>query len=349
MKNRKVLPKDKKKAATTLFVPVRNVKNAERKHAIVSYGQITPNREIIIAFEVQGKLEKGKETLKPGTSFHFGQILYKINPDESLYTLKARKASYANLIVTSLPDIEMDYPSERNKWVAFLNGVNDSGLLPDFPYLSSAKEKMFITSRNIITEYYNIKSLEERLAKYIYTAPFNGTVTEIFAEPGSIINPGVQVAKIAETGEYEIKVPIALTDLELFKEKSSAEFTDAHGNKIGTGKIIRISDVINRQTQSADVYYSIKPEKGVKIYNGLYVNVSINREVTRKSFTLPRAAVKTNKVQILDGEKIISQQIYIVGNKPDSVFVTGLNDGDKVILERVEDIEQKVKYKGIQR
>ena len=106
------------------------------------------------------------------------------------------------------------------------------------------------------------KRLEERLRKYTYTAPFDGTVVEIYAEPGSIVNPGGRIAKIAKTGDFEVKVPINTNLLERYRKEGTATFTNAKGTIVGTGKIIRVSDVINQRTQSADVYYSIQPAKG---------------------------------------------------------------------------------------
>jgi hypothetical protein len=345
--NKKEFSKTIKTEKTTEFVPVRKVKNKMRRITLVSYGQITPNAEIMISFEVQGKLEKGDITMKPGINFRKGQILFKLNNAEAFYTLSSRKSSLSNLILNALPDIELDFPSERNKWVNFLNNLKPANILPALPEVSSGKERMFLTSRNIISEYYNLKSLEARMEKYFYSAPFSGTVITLYAEPGSIANPGAQIAKIAKAGDYEVKVPISMTDLSLYKEKSTAEFTNSSYENIATGKIIRISNVINQQTQSADVYYSIKPLSGKKLYNGMFVNVAINREAPKETMTLPRVAVKNGKVNILDNTKVTSRHVTIVSSKPDSVFVTGLKDGHIVVLEQMMKIDKSVNYEGI--
>ena len=248
-----------------------------------------------------------------------------------------------------MPDIEMDFPSEKNKWLNFMNDLDPNKMLPDLPQFSSQKERMFMTSRNVISEYYNLKSSEARMMKYVYVAPFNGTVISVMAEPGSIVNPGSQIAKIAKTGDFEVKVPISIADLDLYSKKSSAEFTDASGKSIAKGKIIRISDVINQQTQSADVYYSISPVAQEKIYNGMFVNVAINMEAPRETMTLPRVAVKDGKVNILETPNIKSYGVTIVSSKPDSVYVTGLTNGQMVLMEQMGEIEKNTNYKGVVR
>ena len=345
--NKKDFTKNIKTEKTTEFVPVREVKNTMRRLTLVSYGQITPNSEIMISFEVQGKLEKGDITMKPGTNFRKGQTLFKLNNAEAFYTLSSRKSSLSNLILNALPDIELDFPSERNKWVTFLNSLKPSNILPVLPEISSGKERMFLTSRNIISEYYNLKSLEARMEKYFYAAPFSGTVIDLYAEPGSIANPGAQIAKIAKTGDYEVKVPISIADINVYKEKSTAEFTNSKDEHIATGKIIRISNVINQQTQSADVYYSIKPLRAKSLYNGMFVNVAINKEAPKETMTLPRVAVKNGKVNILENAKVTSNPVTIVSSKPDSVFVTGLKNGQIVVLEQMIKIDKSVNYEGI--
>lgn len=347
--NKKEYSKTIKEEQSVIYVPVREVKNQLKKMTLVSYGQITPNSEIIVSFEVQGKLEKGFATMKPGTNFRKGQMLYKVNNEEAFYSLSARKSSLSNLVLNTLADIELDYPSEKSKWIQFMDDLRPNKMMPELPTFKNNKERMFMTSRNIITEYYNLMSQESRMEKYIYIAPFSGTIIATYAEPGAIANPGGQIAKIAKTGEFEVKVPISMGDLDLYQDKSTAEFQDASGKTIADGKIIRVSNVINQQTQSADVYYSIKPRADEKVYNGMFVNVSINKEATKETMTLPRASVKNNKVRILEKNQLKYIEVLINGTKPDSVFVTGLTDGQFILLEQIEEADKDVKYEGITR
>lgn len=349
-KNKKDIVKEMKPEDKTVYVPIREVLNSERTVPLESYGQVNPNSEINISFEVQGKLLKGDVLMKPGMKFRKGQLLYHLNKSDSEYTLKARKSALSTLIVSILPDIELDFPKERNKWVKFLNGLDPSAKsLPDFPETNSEKESLFIVGRNILTEYYSLKSLEEQLKKFAYYAPFNGTVISVNAEPGAIASPGMMIARIAKTGEYEVKIPISMDDLEDFKSHQQATFKNSSGEIIGKGKIIRISDVVNQQTQSADVYYSIQPESGSQIYNGMFLTVSIPKETTKSTMTIPRAAMRRGKVTILENAKLVERSVIQVGAIPDSVFITGLNDGEFVVLEELEKADPTKKYIGIKR
>lgn len=347
-KNQKPYTKELKESSSLVYLPVQKVKNVSRPIIVTSYGQITPNSELIVSFEVQGKLLEGAKRLKPGTKFSAGQILYKVDNEEAYYSMNARKSALATMVLNALPDVELEFPSERQKWTRFMNDLSPAKMLPELPSMSE-KERMFITGRNILMEYYNLKSTEARLAKYIYVAPFFGTVISVSAEPGSIVGPGVQVARIAKTGDFEVKVPIDVADLELFKAQPDAKFYTTENELIGSGKIIRVSDLINQSTQSIDVYFSISPAKDRTLYNGTYVNVSVNEKIEKETMIVPRIAVRDNKVAVLDGNKLIERDVLIVGQKPDSLYITGLRNGQLIVMEKPESINQKATYKGIQR
>jgi membrane fusion protein, multidrug efflux system len=336
-----------KEAQTIVYVPIRKAHNQEKELQIISYGQIDANAEIDVAVEVQGKLEQGQVYLRPGVKFSKGQVLFRVNNEEAFYSLSARKTQLANLVVGAMPDVELDFTSEKSKWSLFLDGIQASKRLPNLPEMNSSKERMFMTSRGIIAEYYNIKSIEARMEKYMYIAPFSGTVIETYAEPGAIANPGTRLAKIAKTDEFEIKVPISIEHLGSYQKQGKVTFTNSDGLMVGTGSIKRISDVINQQTQSVDVYYSINPVSNHKIYSGLFLNVAINQKAISKSITVPRMAITEGNVNVLKGNKIERRAIQIVGTKPDSLYIAGLNDGEQVILEKVElDTKGKI-FKGI--
>ena len=347
--NAKEYEKQTKKENKTVNVPTAIVINELHKIPMSSYGQVAPNTELLVSFEVQGKLQQGDQRLKPGVSFRSGSILYRIDGQAAAYSLFARHMSLASIITQALPDLALDMPEEKDKWDQFLVGLTSlRSDIPAFPKLNTRKEKQFWTVRNVLTEYFNIIAQDNRLKKYEYIAPFSGTVTEVYSEPGSIVNPGVQIAKIARTGEFELKVPVSLEDLKMYKEQKTARFKDPNGKLIATGSIIRVSDVINQRTQSADVYYSVKPEEGERVYNGLYLNVEIDFISNEKTVALPRRAVKDRKVLVLKGDKLTYVDVKQVSRKPDTVYVTGIQDGQRVVTEQVGAPNKDMIYKPVE-
>ena len=347
LSNKKEEIKEKKGVETSKYISVAPVKNEKRALTISSYGQITAFTEIDVAFEIQGRLQQGETVLKPGSRFKRNQLLYKVGSEEMFYSLNARKAQLSNLVISILPDISIDYADTYQKWNEFLNAIKPSSFLPNLPSFDTEKEKMFITSKGIYGEYWNIKSLEEKISKYIYLAPFDGSVTAVYTEPGSIVNPGGRISRISNIENMEVKLPIPIDALDKFKAKGAVTFFNAKGNKIGDGKLLRLASELNMNTQSIDAYYSIKPISKETLLAGQYVTASINNLISESVAVIPSSAVKQNKVYVIENFQLIPKDIRILSQKQDSLFVEGLSNQDTLIVQYRLPSKDIKKYIGI--
>ena len=81
----------------------------------------------------------------------------------------------------------------------------------------------------------------------------------------------------------------------------------------------------------------------------MFLNASIKQRANLASMAIPTVALKDGKVLILKDEKLIERSVENVSSKPDTVFVTGLKDGEILVLEPVQKDSQVKKYKGIKR
>ncbi len=72
--------------------------------------------------------------------------------------------------------------------------------------------KIFLASRNVISEYYNIQRDELQLQRRTVRAPFNGTYKEVYMETGAYTNTGGRVARAIRTDELELEVPLKRVD-----------------------------------------------------------------------------------------------------------------------------------------
>lgn len=329
------------------FVGVQTVTNKIHKSKITSYGQVLPNSQMDVTMKVQGFIERDMKSWKPGMSFRKNEMLFKVERVDALYGIIARRSAFLNLITNILPDIKLDYATEFEKWEQFLFSVDPLKELPPLPKLASNKEKLFIASRNVPTEYYNIKASENQLDNYFYLAPFDGTIVNCFVEPGSMVTPGMRLATIAKTTDFEVKAPISVEQMELFQNANSIQFTDPKGENIGSGKLIRTSEVINQQTQSIDAYFSLRPEKSSAIFQGMFLNLVLDTEIMENSTILPENAVINAQAQVLKDSLIHTRAVAILSRKVDSVYVSGLSDGDIILLEPLTNIRDSIKYVGI--
>lgn len=331
------------------YIPITTAINKSQDLTVESYGQVMPNNQIDITMEVQGVIETGGFDLKVGRSFKKHDILIKIERVEALYNLLARRSAFINLISSIIPDISLDFPEEKEKWENYLDQLEPSKQLPNLPNIESKKEKLLINAKNIPSEYYSIKGLETQMEKYYYLAPFNGTVISSNIEPGSLISPGLTIATIAKTNDHEVKAPVNITDLDFFKNAKEVVFTSPQGVKIGKGKLKRTAKSINQQTQSIDAFFSIYPEKGSDLIQGMFVNLSVSAPLHEASVLLPNNAVVGNKIQLLKDSLIQVKDIIIIGAKGDSIYVKGIEDSSKVVLSPHSTPEDSLKFIGVQK
>ena len=201
-----------------------------------SSGRVVPGKIINISSEVQGVLESGI-SLKKGSKFKKGDLLFKLRDTDIKLMLAAKKSAYLSLIAQNLPDIATDFSQEFDKWNNFFNGINVDQPLDDFPSFNTTREKNFIISRNILAEYLSIKSDEFKLSKYFQFAPFTGSIVESYTDKGAIVNPGSPVIQIMRSDELEIEIPIPLKYMDNIKLGTKVNLFD--NSKTFYGKIIR--------------------------------------------------------------------------------------------------------------
>ena len=310
------------------FVTAAYTLNEKAPISVKSSGRIVPGKMIGISSEVQGVLESSI-TLKKGTKFRKGDLLFKLRDTDIKLMLAAKKSAYLSLIAQNLPDIATDFSSEFEKWNAFFNAINVDQPLIEFPEFNTTREKNFIISRNILAEYLSIKSDEFRLSKYFQFAPFSGSIVESFTDEGAIVNPGSPVIQIMRNDELEIEIPVPLKYMDNIKVGNTVELRE--NERSFDGVIIRKGDFINAKTQNVPVY--VKPHNAKSLYYGMYVEAILKLNSNQNVVKIPRKALFDN------------ERLYTV-NQQDSTLVSITLDirssDDKFVY--VENLSDSVLY-----
>lgn len=313
------------------YVKALPVHNDLRPITADGFGQVTSSSMINIMSEVQGEIH-ANILLKKGTSFKEGQLLFTIQNDDVKMALKARKSNYLMLLTNLLPDLKLDYADNFEAWLEFFNKIDVEKKLPPLPETKSFKEKNFIVSKNVLTEYYNIQSDEERLKKYAVTAPFSGSILNAFTDDGAITNPGSPVIAVIREGNMEIEVPIANDDIHSVKIGAAVTLSDENGG-VAKGKVVRKGTYVNANTQTVPVFIEID-ESDIPIYNGMYLDASIACEGVENIVELPRKAIfNKNEVYVVENGKLKILPLEIKMFLEESVLVKDMMDGTVVVME----------------
>lgn len=327
-------PEEKQKEALKRYVKTEKVAYVTNSAKIIETGRLASQQSVNLSAEVQGEILQGNIALREGTKFKKGDLMVRIFDEEAKNNLKASKSRFMNGLASILPDIRIDFPESYQKYQNFFNSVKIDKPLPELPELDSDKEKVFLASRNILNDYYNIKSAEIRLSKYRLYAPFNGTFTAVYLEPGSVANPGSLIASMIRTDKFELEVPVRTEDAYWINIGDKVQVSTKDRHLFWTGKVVRKSDFMDPSSQAIGVYISLMPEKNKPLYQGQYLMAEFATKLLENSMEIPRNAVfKKDRVFTVEQGKLKENRVNILKNNETTVIVSGLQVGVELVVE----------------
>jgi len=335
----KELPPERPKRASTNFVRVNEVAYEEIDTEVVEYGRITSSQPLDLIAEVGGRLFAGQVQLKPGVNFRKGQLMYRINDAEARLNLQARKSQFLNLIASSLPDLKIDFTEDYPAWQSYFESIEINEPLKPLPEVTSSKVKTFLATKNILSEYYSIKSGEENLRKYYQYAPYDGSIVNVNLETGTVVNPGANIASIIRTDQLELEIPVDPEEIRWVKEGAEVEISSEDGNQTWPGRVIRIADYLDPTTQSINVYVGVESGPNSGLYDGQYLRATIPGSRLEQAMQIPRRVLfNEDRVYVVKDGVLKSRQVNIEKITQDQVLISpvegiGLNVGDSLVVE----------------
>lgn len=247
-------------------------------------------------------------------------------------------------IANILPDFKVDFNDSYKKWSDFFEAIDTKNQLPELPSIQTKKEKIFLASRNILSDYYSIKSNELRLDKYNIYAPFTGVYTQVFSEVGSVANPGARLAQIIRTDRLELEVPIYVNDVKWIKKGDDVEITNEEGILSWRGNVLRIAQYVDPTTQSISVFVKVYSKYNQPVYNGQYLKAMFPGKVVQNSFEIPRNSVfNSDEVYVVVNGLLQKRSIEIKKMNENSVIFTGLEEGVDVVVEPLINVVENSK------
>jgi membrane fusion protein (multidrug efflux system) len=189
-------------------------------------------------------------------------------------------------VVGLLPDIKLDFEDRFQEWRDYVDSFDVEQVISDFPAAKTSREKSFIAAKNLSTSLYSIRSAENRLEKYAIRAPFSGVLTMTNANKGAMVQPGQMLGEFMERGNFELIVSVLASDIKYLQRGQEAEFYSEDMGRSWKGKIVRVSDKINPQSQTLDVYIQLR---GKELKEGLFLSGLVISKPVEDVFLLDNA------------------------------------------------------------
>jgi len=328
------------------YVKASPIKYSDLTTELVASGRVYSQSEITISAEVSGKIEQGSVPFKKGQSFRKGDLLIKVEDYQAGLSLKAKKSSFLNRLAGILPDYKIDYSENYNSWFSFFESINIDEDLPDLPKIGSTKEKVFLASRNILSEYYSIKSEENRYYKHSIYAPFNGAIVQANVEVGAIANPGAMLGKIINTSVLELEVPVELNEAKWISVGDKVDVKNDNRSQSWNGVVIRKSGDIDAQTQSISVFVKLYSNKSNPVYKGQYLTAIFNSLNLNNVMEIPRKAVfNSNEVFAVKDSLLLKKEVNVIKTTEETLFFNGLDESLNIVVEPLINASENTKVK----
>ncbi|WP_417200411.1 efflux RND transporter periplasmic adaptor subunit [Bizionia sp.] len=270
------------------------VKNSTIPILIPANGSLVAKQRVELYAEVQGIFKPGSKLFKPGQYYKKGETLIKIDASEYYASVQSAKSNLYNTIAAIMPDLRLDFPNMFQKWQTYLNSFDLNKTTPKLPEMTSDKENYFITGRGIVSNYYNVKNLEQRLAKYNISAPFNGILTEALITEGALIRIGQKLGEYIDPTVYEMEIALSKSYASLLKVNEDVELQNIEHTERYKGKISRVNGSIDAATQTITAYIEVENEQ---LKEGMYLEASLNAKKEEN-------AIEINRNLMLDGNQI---------------------------------------------
>jgi membrane fusion protein (multidrug efflux system) len=265
---------------------IQEVANETASFKINLEGTLKAYNKVSIFSQVPGLLEQGSAPFKVGNYFSKGDALFRINNEEATLALLAQKSELLSRVVGLLPDIKLDFEDRFQEWRDYVDSFDVEQVISDFPAAKTSREKSFIAAKNLSTSLYSIRSAENRLEKYAIRAPFSGVLTMTNANKGAMVQPGQMLGEFMERGNFELIVSVLASDIKYLQRGQEAEFYSEDMGRSWKGKIVRVSDKINPQSQTLDVYIQLR---GKELKEGLFLSGLVVSKPVEDVFLLDNA------------------------------------------------------------
>jgi multidrug efflux pump subunit AcrA (membrane-fusion protein) len=232
-----------------------------------------------------------------------------------------------------MPDLRLDYPEAFPKWQNYLNSIHIDKSTPPLPETTSEKERHFITGRGVLSSYYSIKNLEQRLGKYGITAPFSGVLTEALVTRGTLIRSGQKLGEFIDTSVYEVELGIAKNFSDLLKEGEKVSLSSLEGSNTYTGTVTRINGRIDQSTQTIKVFVEVK---GEDLKEGMYMEAQLQARDEPNAIKIARKLlIDEREIFVVRDSVLDVMQVAPVYFSKEEVVVKGIPDGTQILSRTV--------------
>ena len=322
------------------LVETQSVNFEELALEIEGNGVIESQRSLNMVSEATGQVMFAKNDLKDGTYVKNGELIVEVDSREVENNLFTYRSEFMNALALVLPEIKIENEADYIKWHDYFNTLDIHEPVPDLPEINDLQEKIKLSGRGIFSKYYAVKNQEILLSKYRVTAPFSGYIKSNGIIKGSFVSKGQQLFTLSDAVNVEIAVPLLIEEVNLinFSNPPAAKvFPDKYQNEVLYGKIYRKEKLLNRDSQTLNVYVSFTNGKlNSHFLPGNYVTVRIEGALYEDVAKIPRYVVDNESyVFTMEDGKLARRKVEVLAMQGNYAIIKKASEKDMKIVTTI--------------
>ena len=303
-------------------------------------GVIESQKTLQVICQAPGEVMFTKNDLKDGTFVQKGELVLQIDSREVENRLYTLRSEFVNSVAFVLPEIKIEDEEAYRKWYDYFSKLDIHQPIPELPEISNLQEKTKLSTRGIYSKFYAVNNQEILLSKHRIVAPFTGYIKSNGIIKGSYISTGQHLLTLSDARNVEIAVPLLIDEVNLIDFSSAPSvkiFTDKKRDEVLFGKIYRKETLLNRNSQTLNVYVSFQNSKlNSSFLPGNYVSVKIDGMKLNDVAKIPRYVVDNeNHVYTMEDGKLARRKIELVAIQRDVAIIKNTVPDDMKIITTI--------------
>jgi len=343
-------PERKDIVARALLVDTIPVRVESLNLIVESRGTVLPRTETVVSAEVSGKIISVSEHFVAGGFFREGDVLLRIDPSDYDAALKRAQANLAAM--------QAQYSDQKARSDQALKDWQNLGRTGEPSDLTLRKPQLAEAQAGVKSAEADIQKAQRDLERTAIKAPYDGLVRSKQVDIGQYLAPGAMLGVIFAIDTAEIRLPLAIADLEFVELPTATGSADDARSPVtlsaeGTGlsgrwqaEIVRTEGVIDQNSrviyavaQVVDPYAVLGQSQQPELRMGTFVHAEIEGIWLENIVTLPRAALKEgNTVLVVSPENELEiREVDVIRAEPRTIYVKGgLKNGEHVVVTAIE-------------